>query len=218
MSEAVSERLDAWSAFHPRIKAPVWSYRLRTAAGTVFFDPLLDEERREEVLASAAADPGAVTVLLTNRHHYRSAGLLRERLSARVLCHRAGLHEFSAEQGVEGFEPPPEGMSVVEGVEVLPVGVLCPEEVAYYLPGERALVVGDAVVGAPDGGVGFVPDALMDNPEETKAGLLERLRTLLETVDFETVLLAHGGPLPGAAGRRALERLVAEGGRTAFEL
>ncbi len=39
----------------------------------------------------------------------------------------------------------------------------------------------------------FVPDSLMDDPAETKQGLLDTYRTLLD-LDFELLLLAHGAP------------------------
>ena len=50
--------------------------------------------------------------------------------------------------------------------------------------------------------LGFVPDELMDNPEETKAGLRNAYRRLL-ALDFETLLLAHGEPIV-SSGKEAL--------------
>jgi hypothetical protein len=57
----------------------------------------------------------------------------------------------------------------------------------------------------------------MDDPEQTKQGLLASLRRALEELAFDHVLLAHGGPVIGD-GRRQLEELVDSGGRTAFDL
>ena len=50
-------------------------------------------------------------------------------------------------------------------------------------------------------GLTFVPDNLMDDPEQTKSGLLAAYRSLLE-LDFDLLLLAHGGPVPD--GKQAL--------------
>jgi hypothetical protein len=65
--------------------------------------------------------------------------------------------------------------------------------------------------------LGFVPDSLMDEPEQTKRGLLDAYARLLAELDFEHLLLAHGGPLIGD-GRARLQELIDSGGRTAFEI
>jgi hypothetical protein len=57
----------------------------------------------------------------------------------------------------------------------------------------------------------------MDDPPETKRHLLDALARVLRDLDFEHVLLAHGGPLVGD-GRAQLQEFVSRGGRTAFEL
>jgi hypothetical protein len=134
------------------------------------------------------------------------------------MCNAEGLHEFSPNAGVQGFRP---GDELPGGVLACAVGAICPDESALYLSGRRALVIADGVVrgashGQP-GPIGFVPDALMDEPQRTKEGLLAAYARLCEELDFEHVLLAHGGPLIGD-GRAQLEEFLAAGGRTAFEL
>jgi hypothetical protein len=101
------------------------------------------------------------------------------------------------------------------------VGGICPDETALHIPSLRALVCADGVVrGGPpgaEGPLGFVPDSLMDDPPATKGALLAAFRRLLEELEFDHLLLAHGGPVLGD-GRARLEELVEGGGRTAFEL
>ena len=83
------------------------------------------------------------------------------------------------------------------------VGAICPDETALYIPAHRALACADGVVQwTGQDGLTFVPDQLMDHPEETKRGLREAYRGLLG-LDFELLLLAHGRPQRD--GRRALE-------------
>jgi hypothetical protein len=65
--------------------------------------------------------------------------------------------------------------------------------------------------------LGFVPDSLLDDPEDTKRALLDAYLRVLDELQFEHVLLAHGGPLVGD-GRARLREFVDSGGRTAFEL
>jgi glyoxylase-like metal-dependent hydrolase (beta-lactamase superfamily II) len=50
----------------------------------------------------------------------------------------------------------------------------------------------------------------MDDPEQTKEGLREAYRRLLE-LDFELLLLAHGAPVTTAA-RDALQEFVESSG------
>ncbi len=57
----------------------------------------------------------------------------------------------------------------------------------------------------------------MDDPPATKRGLLASCVRLLEEIEFEHLLLAHGGPVIGE-GRALLQDLVDVGGRTAFEM
>jgi hypothetical protein len=47
----------------------------------------------------------------------------------------------------------------------------------------------------------------MDNPEQTRAGLKAAYRRLLDELEFEHLLLAHGEPVIGS-GREELAALV----------
>jgi hypothetical protein len=135
-----------------------------------------------------------------------------------VHCNRTGLHEFTEEQGVEGFEI---GDTLPGGLVACELDAICPDDTALHLPEQRALVLADGVVkGGPyggDGPLGWVPDSLMDEPPETKRGLLAACARVLAELDFEHLLLAHGGPVIGN-GRALLQDLVDCGGRTAFEM
>jgi hypothetical protein len=54
----------------------------------------------------------------------------------------------------------------------------------------------------------------MDDPPETKRGLLAAFTRVLDEFEFQNLLLAHGLPLIGN-GRAELEEFVSSGGRTA---
>ena len=61
----------------------------------------------------------------------------------------------------------------------------------------RALAVADGAVRWKDGGpLAFVPDNLMDEPEQTRKGLREAYRRLGQ-LEFDHLLLAHGDPFIG---------------------
>jgi glyoxylase-like metal-dependent hydrolase (beta-lactamase superfamily II) len=212
--EQILPGLFHWTARHPTIQVEVSSYWLEHSG--IAIDPLLPPQQGLDWFAARSHPPTAV--LLSNRHHYRHAGLLAERFDCPVLCNRLGLHEFSAEQPVQGFAV---GQQLPGGVLTYEMGAICPDDTALFLPALDALLLADGVVlGGPHGQnglLGFVPDSLMDDPPGTKQGLLDSCQRLLDELDFQHLLLAHGGPLIGD-GRARLEELVQVGGRTAFEM
>ncbi|MCZ7590396.1 MAG: hypothetical protein M5U27_16355 [Gaiella sp.] len=199
-----------WTTPHPKIRIEVSSYWLDEAG--VLIDPLVPAEEGFEWFAGRPTSPSAV--LLSNRHHYRASGRFAERFGCSVHCNAAGLHEFTHGEAVDGFDP---GDRLPGGVVACAVGGLCPDESALFIPEKRAIALADGVVRIDAGAIGWVPDVLMDDPPGTKRTLLAAYARLLEELDFDHLLLAHGDPLLGD-GRVALEELVSSGGRTAFEL
>jgi hypothetical protein len=203
-----------WTALHPRIHMNVSSYWLEES-GTLI-DPLVPQSEGLEWFADRALAPAAV--LLSNRHHYRDADRFSERFGCTVYCNRLGLHEFSDGEAVQGFDI---GDPLPGGAVARELDAICPDDTALELPQLRALVLADGVVRAgPDdeeGALGFVPDSLMDDPEATKRALLAACACLLEELDFDHLLLAHGGPVIGN-GRELMQELVDAGGRTALSV
>ena len=188
-----------FSAFHERIKHAVSSYYVPELR--LLIDPMLPDEG-----INWFRERGSPTrILLTNRHHYRHSGDYVAAFGCSVGCHRSGLHEFSSDQPVEPFEF---GDEPVAGVVAREVGSLCPEETALELPSKRAIALADGLVRWPDddGPLSFVPDELIgDDADAVKRGLLDAFTRLLE-LDFDHLLLAHGGPV--ADGKAALRGFV----------
>jgi hypothetical protein len=183
-----------WSAPHPRIKIRVHSYGL--PAERVLIDPVLPTAG----LGWFEEHAPPTDVLLTNRHHYRSSGDFVDRFGATVRCVREGLHEFSQGEPVEPFDF---GDELPGGIVAHEVGALCPDEAALFIPAYRALAVADGAVRWEERGpLAFVPDSLMDQPEETKRGLCDAYSRLAE-LEFDHLLLAHGDPFVGN-GRQVL--------------
>lgn len=201
-----------WTAVHPNIHTEVSSYWLED--GGVLIDPLIPPDEGIEWFAERSVDP--VAIVLSNRHHYRASGALVDRFGVPAYCVRQGLHEFGDDRPVTGFEF---GDELPGAIVTREIGGLCPDEGALYLEGRRAIVFADGVVrpSQSDGPLGFVPDSLMDDPPETKRALLNAYRRVLDELDFDHVLMAHGGPVVGE-GRAQLREFVESGGRTAFEL
>jgi hypothetical protein len=180
-----------WTALNDSIHKPVSSYYL--AEERVVLDPMAPPERPDWFQPEHA--------ILTCRHHSRDAwdlGLV-------PLVVEQGAHEF---EGRGEFRTYAWGDDLPGGIVACEVGSLSPDETALYLPAHRALAIGDGGVrweGVE--GLTFVRDFLMDNPEQTRAGLKAAYRRLLDELEFEHLLLAHGDPVIGT-GREELAVLV----------
>jgi hypothetical protein len=186
-----------WTAVHPKIRIDVSSYYL--ADGGTLIDPLVPAEGVEWFRKLGRPR----RIVLTNRHHYRQSGVLREEFGCQVLCHEAGLHEFEGGPAVEGFrfgDRPAPRMTALE------VGSICPEETALHIDlGDGLLSFADGLIN--HGQLGFVSDGLLgDDPEGVKRGLRDAFRALLDR-DFDSLLFAHGDPLLGG-GKQALREFV----------
>jgi hypothetical protein len=187
-----------WTAEHPHIHAKVSSYYL--ADPRVLIDPLIPPDGLEWFEARGTP----AHVLMTNRHHDRDAWRLREAFGCTIHCIRNGLHEVEGRGPVEPFDF---GDVLPGEITVYEVDSICPDETALHIPSHRALACADGVVRmSAEGGLGFVPDFLMDEPDQTKKGLRVAYRRLLE-LDFDVLLLAHGQPV-AQGGKAALEQFV----------
>ena len=179
-----------WRTYRESIRHDVSSYYLERER--VILDAMIPREGLEWLDEHGPPEH----VLLTNRHHDRDAWKLRDAFGCAVHCIRNGLHELEGRGPVEAFDF---GDELPGGAVVHEVDAICPDETALYLPAYRALAVADGVVRWPGvEGLSFVPDFLMDDPEQTKAGLRDAYRGLLE-LDFDLLLLAHGDPVVAGA-------------------
>jgi hypothetical protein len=186
-----------WTARHPHIGSEVSSYYLHSER--VALDPMLPAEGLEWF---DGAEPRHV--ILTNRHHDRDAWRLQEAFGSQVHCAATGIHELEGRGSVTPFRF---GDELPGGIIAHQVGAICPDETALHIPAHRALAVADGIVRwGGEEGLAFVPDSLMDDPAETKQGLLGAYRTLLD-LKFELLLLAHGAPVTANA-RRELREFV----------
>ena len=193
-----------WTAIHPRIRIAVSCHYVEPAR--MLFDPLVPKEG----LAWFRRRKPPEHILLTNRLHSRQSRKLVEAFGCEVWCNEAGLDHFGTGGEIEdlhvrGFRP---GEVLPGGIESCKVGVLCPDETAFRIPGaEPALAIADGVVRNGAGPLAFVPDPLLgDDPEQVKRGLRAAYRRLL-ALDFYHLLFAHGQPWLGGA-KQALAEFV----------
>ena len=145
-------------------------------------------------------------ILLSNRHHWRSCDELVEKFGCTVRAPRVGMHELSGKT----VEPYDFGDELAGGaITVHEVGAICPDESALHVASLNALAVADGVINY--GGLRFVPDNLMDEPDDTKRALQDAYAALASKLDFDHLLTAHGEPVIGGA-REKLEQFAHDGG------
>jgi hypothetical protein len=185
-----------WTMRHERIHAEVSSYYMERQR------VLLDAMIPAEGLGWLHEHGPPEHILMTNRHHDRQAWPIRERFGCTVHCIRNGLHEIDGRGPVEPFEF---GDEVLPGITAHEVDAICPDETALHLVDHRALACADGVIGRRR--LAFVPDFLMDDPEDTKAGLRAAYSRLIDELDFDVLLLAHGDPIVGGA-KQALRAFI----------
>jgi glyoxylase-like metal-dependent hydrolase (beta-lactamase superfamily II) len=189
-----------WTAMHPRTGMEVSSYYVADS-GTVL-DPMVPPDNGLDWFAD---ERPVQSLALTNRHHDRQAADYCAAFDvAPVLVPERGLHEFeSKDLEVRGYVP---GEEIVPGIVAHEVGAISPDDMALEIRSAGALALADGLVRF-DNAVRFVPDNLMDNPPETKRGLVASFEGLLD-VDFDTLLFAHGEPIVGD-GKQVLRDFLA---------
>jgi hypothetical protein len=182
-----------WTARNEHIGADVSSYYL--LAERVLIDPMVPAEGLEWLQAHGAPEH----VLLTNRHHDRDSWRLHEAFGCTIHCIRNGIYELEGRGPVEAFEF---GDELPGGIRAHEVNAISPDETALHIARHRALACADGVTRLPRGDeLRFVSDRLMDDPADTKRGLRDAYRRLLD-LDFDLLLLAHGEPIIGGAKNR----------------
>ena len=202
MSELAELRpgLFRWTALHPDAEPSpnagspadwgpeVGSVAYAAPGALVLIDPLVPADRaglQKELDELVRAHGRPVHILTTLKWHRRSRDALAARYRAATSRARPSLPE-----GVETLVIPGAGETMV------------------WLPGPRALVPGDRLLGDDAGGLRLCPDSwLRYLPSGMRQPQLrEALRRLLD-LPVELVLVAHGEPLL-ADGRAAIARAL----------
>ena len=165
--------------------------------GNLCIDPV---EPGEAVLDRLAKE-GVARIVITNRNHTRAANAVRERTGAPVAIHPSDA-AYAREQGTRVDLELEIGQRVGAFV-VVGVPGKSPGEIALHDAARRLLIVGDAVIGNPPGGLSLLSERVLDDPPRLRASV----RRLLE-LDFDALLVGDGVPIREDA-RERLRELVA---------
>ena len=186
-----------WTAAHPGWSAgaepespadwpeSVGSVAVRVDGGIAFIDALVPDGDGFEQLDALVREGDRVWALTTIQFHRRSRDAVAAEYGASTSRARA---ELPAE-----IEPIP-----IEGAG----------ETMFWLPGQRALVPGDRLLGDGQGGLRLCPESWLGYLPSgiTIDGLREALTPVLE-LPVEMVLASHGEPVL-SGGAEAIERAL----------
>ena len=199
MAEPIHEVLAGvlhWTARHPSARVESRSHYLVDEG--ILIDPIAPPEGLEWFDGKEIGE-----ILLTNRHHTRSAFDIQNRLGVTIRAPRAGMYELPADR----VQPYGFGDELSAGIRPHAVSQTWPDETALEIPRYRAVAIADGVINYD--GLGFVADFLLgDDPEAEKQRLRDGFARLAAQVDFDHLLLAHGTPILGD-GREQLSRFAA---------
>jgi hypothetical protein len=170
-------------------------WAVATQAGLVLVDPLLQDRDRQALDGLVEAAGGCAGIVRTTLWHERSIPELAERYHAEVW---AGRPPEGAPPLVLHHVLEPEASAIRVLQRPLPSGLVAhfmprQDEIALWLPKQRALLFGDVVIRDPDGRLRTCPDAWLhadDGPRRLRAALTELLG-----LPIEHALVAHGPPI-----------------------
>ncbi len=193
-----------WSWFSEEKQMAFNGHLLDVGEHRILVDPpLLPDADLAQLTAAGRVD----YILLTNRDHERETARYQSVLGARVYVPRMDAAEMSVTPD----------MTFVDG-ELLPGGLWVihlsdqksPGESALFLQqGRGVLIVGDALIGKPEGSVSLLPPGKYADPARAREGL----RRLLK-YDFDSLLVGDGTSIMNGAKavvERALREATPEG-------
>ena len=198
MAEPIHEVLPGvlhWTARHPSARLESGSHYLVKEG--ILIDPIAPPEGLEWFDGRQIGE-----ILLTNRHHTRSAFDLQDRLGVTIRAPRTGMYELPAAR----VQPYDFGAELIAGIRSHAISESWPDETALEIPGHRAVAIADGLINYD--GLGFFADFLLgDDPEAEKRRLRDGFARLAADIDFDHLLLAHGTPILGD-GREQLARFA----------
>lgn len=177
----IREDIYTWSVFNEEKQLDFNGLYLKTAHKPVVIDPPPPSAADLEEMEFLGKPHH---IYLTNKHHTRASALLRERWGSRVFIHEddAPLMEIPVDGTFSDGE-------LLEGeFEVIRIpDAKTPGECAFYWKKNAALIVGDAMIGKPEGALSMLPDEKFKDPARARQGL-----SVLRGLDFEKLFVGDG--------------------------
>lgn len=179
--------LYSWSEYSDEKKLDFNGLLIIGKGESVFIDPpdlgKDDEAELKNILDSHSSCP-LKGVLLTNVHHERASGLLKNKFSVLVWVNKLDKEalEASTDKTFTG------GDTLFSGIQAIQLEhQKSPGETAFYIKDQKIMILGDALIGKVPGQVNMLHPDKYNDSVKAKAGLNQ----LLE-YDFETLLVGDG--------------------------
>ena len=194
-----------WTTFYDSIGMEVSSYWVEPAG--IVIDPMVPPGDGLEWWDGRDLHPQQV--VLTIGLHWRHSEQFVERWNIPIRVPRPSLERYDGTDRTAKVEPYEWNDEIAPGVTAVEIGGIAPDEAALHIAhGDGVVAIGDGLLrvrgGAP---LGFMPDSLLgDDPEAVRKDLRDSYNGLL-TREWDTMLLAHGDPIPSGA-RQALKDLM----------
>lgn len=189
-----------WSWLSPKHGYNFNGYAVYREDGLILIDPAIMDQ---SVFRKLTELGNPEVILLTNKDHERIACELRSRLGAKIYINEKD-SLFLKEKPDENFE---EGETLPGGFKAINVpDNKSPGETALLLnEGKGILLIGDALIGWPEGEFSLLPRVKYIDPEKAK----DSIRVLLD-YNFDTVLVGDGESVLNG-GKEAIRRFLNRG-------
>ncbi len=184
-----------WSVFNEEKGLNFNGLYLQCQGGALLIDP--PALSAEDIAEIETLDPPKF-IYLTNKHHTRAAAEHRARWSAKVLVPEDD--QALMEIPVDGTFS--DGELIARDLEAINLpDSKTPGECAFHWREKKILILGDAVIGKPEG-LAFLPDEKFKDPALARQGL-----KVLKGLDYDMVLLGDGQSIFTGA-RQKLETFI----------
>ena len=180
----------SWSEYNEEKKLDFNGLLIIGKGESVIIDPpdlaKDDEAELKNIIDSHSSCP-LKGVLLTNVHHERASGLLKEKFSVPVWVNNLDKEalETSTDKTFIG------GDTLFCGIQAIQLEhQKSPGETAFYIADQKIMILGDALIGKFPGQLNMLPPEKYQDPEKAKASLNQLL-----DYDFETLLVGDGSSI-----------------------
>lgn len=185
----LSEDVYSWSVFSEEKQLDFNGLYLACAAGPVVIDPPPPSDADVQEMERLGPPRH---IVLTNADHRRAAPEVRDRFGASLWIHAGDAPLVDCPVDATFTD----GDVLAEALQILHVpNGKTPGESAVYWGARKILILGDAIIGRPAGGLGMLPPQKFADPDAAFAGL-QRLGAL----DVDALLLGDGASILTGGG------------------
>jgi glyoxylase-like metal-dependent hydrolase (beta-lactamase superfamily II) len=180
MEKIVSD-LFTWNIFNEEKKLNFNGLYLKAGGSFLLIDPPPMSNQDREFIERLGKP---TKICITNKHHTRASIDFRHDWGARIHIHERDLPlmEIVVDDTFSDGD-------ILEGeLKVIPIShAKTPGEVALYWEKNKTMIIGDAVIGKPEGGLSMLPDEKFKDPKLARQGL-----KVLRQFDFDKLLVGDG--------------------------